>query len=204
MDEAPEFSPRVLQTLRQPLEHGELVIERANGSARYPARFQLVLAANPCPCGLAIGKGLDCSCTPMARRRYFARLSGPLLDRVDLQVEVHPVTRLDMLDGRAREGTAAVARRVAQARAASRERLASTAWSTNSEVPGGWLRARLGADRSLLGDLDAAMDRGTLSLRGADRVLRVAWTLADLAGRDAPSADDIGRALVLRTRGQGL
>ena len=204
MDEAPEFSPRVLQTLRQPLEHGELVIERANGSARYPARFQLVLAANPCPCGLAIGKGLDCSCTPMARRRYFARLSGPLLDRVDLQVEVHPVTRLDMLDGRAREGTAEVAGRVAQARAASRERLSSTAWTTNSEVPGGWLRARLGADRSLLGDLDAAMDRGTLSLRGADRVLRVAWTLADLAGRDAPDADDIGRALVLRTRGQGL
>src|SRR5690606_38814492 len=88
MDEAPEFSPRVLQTLRQPLEHGELVIQRAAGSARYPARFQLVLAANPCPCGLSIGKGLECSCTPMARRRYFARLSGPLLDRVDLQVEV--------------------------------------------------------------------------------------------------------------------
>lgn len=204
MDEAPEFSPRVLQTLRQPLEHGELVIERANGSARYPARFQLVLAANPCPCGLAIGKGLDCSCTPMARRRYFARLSGPLLDRVDLQVEVHPVTRLDMVDGRAGEGTAAVASRVAEARAASAERLVSTRWTTNSEVPGGWLRDRLGADRSLLVDLDAAMDRGTLSLRGADRVLRVAWTLADLAGRDAPDADDIGRALMLRTRGRAL
>jgi magnesium chelatase family protein len=204
MDEAPEFSPRVLQTLRQPLEHGELVIERAHGSARYPARFQLVLAANPCPCGLAIGKGLDCSCTPMARRRYFARLSGPLLDRVDLQVEVHPVTRLDMLDRSPREGTAEVARRVAAARGAARARLSSTGWTTNSEVPGAWLRARLGADRGLLADLDAALDRGTLSLRGADRVLRVAWTLADLRGRDAPDADDIGQALVLRTRGQGL
>lgn len=204
MDEAPEFSPRVLQTLRQPLEHGELVIQRAAGSARYPARFQLVLAANPCPCGLAIGKGLDCSCTPMARRRYFARLSGPLLDRVDLQVEVHPVTRLDVTSATPGEGTAVVGARVAGARAAARERLADTPWSANSEVSGTWLRARLGADRTLLADLDRAMDRGTLSLRGADRVLRVAWTLADLAGRAAPGPGDIGLALALRTRGQGL
>lgn len=204
MDEAPEFSPRVLQTLRQPLEHGELVIQRAAGSARYPARFQLVLAANPCPCGLAIGKGLECSCTPMARRRYFARLSGPLLDRVDLQVEVHPVTRLDALDQTAREDSATVAGRVVQAREAARERLGPSGWTTNSEVPGTWLREKIGAGRTLLRDLDRALDRGTLSLRGADRVLRVAWTLADLAGRAAPEADDIGRALVLRTRGHGL
>jgi len=203
MDEAPEFSPRVLQTLRQPLEHGELVIQRAAGSARYPARFQLVLAANPCPCGLAIGKGLECSCTPMARRRYFARLSGPLLDRVDLQVEVHPVTRLDMAVGAPGEGTAVVARRVAQAREAARERLRPTGWTTNSEVPGAWLRERTGHGRPLLRDLDGALDRGTLSLRGADRVLRVAWTLADLAGRTSPDADDVGRALMLRTRGHG-
>lgn len=204
MDEAPEFSPRVLQTLRQPLEHGELVIQRAAGSARYPARFQLVLAANPCPCGLSIGKGLECSCTPMARRRYFARLSGPLLDRVDLQVEVHPVSRLDALSEGAGEGTAEVARRVLQAREAARERLRPTGWTTNSEVPGTWLREKIGPRRMLLRDLDAALDRGTLSLRGADRVLRVAWTLADLGGRSSPEADDIGRALVLRTRGHGL
>ena len=204
MDEAPEFSPRVLQTLRQPLEHGELVIQRAAGSARYPARFQLVLAANPCPCGLAIGKGLECSCTPMARRRYFARLSGPLLDRVDLQVEVHPVTRLDAMDETVREGTDVVARRVLQAREAARERLRPAGWTTNSEVPGAWLRDKIGHGRVLLRDLDAALDRGTLSLRGADRVLRVAWTLADLAGRLSPEPDDIGRALMLRTRGHGL
>ena len=204
MDEAPEFSPRVLQTLRQPLEHGELVIQRAGGSARYPARFQLVLAANPCPCGLAIGKGLSCTCTPMARRRYFARLSGPLLDRVDLQVEVHPVTRLDMAAEASGEGTAEVAARVRRARATARERLTATPWTTNCEVPGTWLRARLGGDRSLLTDLDRALERGTLTLRGADRVLRVAWTLADLAGRGSPGAAEIGQALALRTRGQGL
>ncbi|HLT85180.1 MAG TPA: YifB family Mg chelatase-like AAA ATPase, partial [Phototrophicaceae bacterium] len=88
LDEAPEFPRRVLDSLRQPLERGELVVHRARGAARYPARFQLVLAANPCPCGKASGKGLACTCTPLERRRYLARLSGPLLDRVDLQIDV--------------------------------------------------------------------------------------------------------------------
>lgn len=180
-----------------------MIIQRAAGTARYPARFQLLLAANPCPCGLAIGKGLDCTCSPMARRRYFTRLSGPLLDRVDLQVEVHPVTRLDVARDERGEATALVAARVRAARDAARARLAGTRWATNSEVPGMWLRSRLGPDRSLLADLDTALDRGTLSLRGVDRVLRVAWTLADLAGREAPAQRDIGQALMLRTRGQG-
>jgi magnesium chelatase family protein len=202
MDEAPEFSPGVLQTLRQPLEHGELVIQRAGGTARYPARFQLVLAANPCPCGKAVGKGLDCVCAPIARRRYWSRLSGPLLDRVDLQVEVHAATRAQ-IEGTVRgESTADVAARVRAARHAQAARLTGTPWRTNAEVPGHWLRAALGADRSLLADLDRALDRGALSLRGVDRVLRVAWTLADLAGRAAPSGADIGHALLLRTRGQ--
>ncbi|RYV51779.1 YifB family Mg chelatase-like AAA ATPase [Pengzhenrongella frigida] len=202
MDEAPEFSPRVLETLRQPLEHGELVIHRAGGTARYPARFQLVLAANPCPCGRAVGKGLDCTCAPMARRRYWARLSGPLLDRVDLQVEVHQASRAE-IDGVGRgESSAVVAARVADARQAQAHRLAGTGWSTNAQVPGHWIRSALGADRSLLVDLDRALDRGLLSLRGVDRVLRVAWTLADLAGKTAPGRSEIGQGLLLRTRGQ--
>ncbi|WP_250448474.1 YifB family Mg chelatase-like AAA ATPase, partial [Actinotalea sp. C106] len=184
LDEAPEFGTRVLQTLRQPLEHGELVIHRSAGSARFPARFQLVLAANPCPCGRAVGKGLDCTCAPMARRRYFSRLSGPLLDRVDLQIEVLPVPRVDRAAPEA-EGTGTVAARVAEARGRARARLRSTPWATNAEVSGSWLRAHAdGIDAQA--DLDRALDRGTLSLRGADRVLRVAWTLADLAGRDRP------------------
>ncbi|GEL94360.1 YifB family Mg chelatase-like AAA ATPase [Cellulomonas composti] len=199
LDEAPEFSTAVLQTLRQPLEHGELVLHRANGTARYPARFQLVLAANPCPCGRAVGKGLDCSCRVEQRRRYFGKLSGPLLDRVDLQVELGPA-RADAVAG---ESSATVAARVRAARDAQAARLAGTPWRTNAEVPGGWLRERLGADRSLMSGLDRAVDRGTLSLRGVDRVLRVAWTLADLAGRDAPNPSDVGHALALRTRGQG-
>jgi magnesium chelatase family protein len=203
MDEAPEFSTAVLQTLRQPLEHGELVIHRASGVARYPARFQLVLAANPCPCGKSVGKGLECTCRSEQRRRYFSKLSGPLLDRVDLQVDVRPVSRAALVGGAVGESTAQVAARVAGARGAQTERLAGTVWRTNAEVPGGWLRARLGPDRRLVGELDRALDRGLLSLRGVDRVLRVAWTLADLAGRGAPVRSDVGEALVLRTRGQG-
>lgn len=202
MDEAPEFSTAVLQTLRQPLEHGELVLHRAAGVARYPARFQLVMAANPCPCGRAVGKGLDCTCRSEQRRRYFSKLSGPLLDRVDLQVDVQPVSRAALAGAAVAESTAVVAARVAQARAAQAERLAGTAWRTNADVPGRWLRARLGPDRALVLDLDRAFDRGLLSLRGVDRVLRVAWTLADLAGRDAPNRMDVGHALLLRTRGQ--
>ncbi len=202
MDEAPEFSPRVLETLRQPLEHGELVIQRAGGTARYPARFQLVLAANPCPCGNAIGKGLDCTCTALARRRYFSRLSGPLLDRVDLQVDVLPVPRSALGAGARGEGSAQVAERVRQARAAQASRLAGTPWRTNAEVPGPWLRRTLGAGGAMMQDLDRALDRGLLSLRGVDRVLRVAWTLADLAGRPAPGRTEIGQGMLLRTRGQ--
>ncbi|ROS77122.1 YifB family Mg chelatase-like AAA ATPase [Cellulomonas sp. PhB143] len=203
LDEAPEFGSRVLQTLRQPLEAGELVIHRAAGSARFPARFQLVLAANPCPCGHGIGKGLDCTCTALERRRYFARLSGPLLDRVDLQVDVHPVRRSALDAAPEAESSAQVAVRVAAARAAAAERLSGTPWRTTAEVPGRWLRERLGPGRGLLGDLDRAIDRGTLSLRGADRVVRVAWTLADLAGRTAPGRAEIGQGLALRTRGTG-
>lgn len=201
LDEAPEFSPAVLQTLRQPLEHGELVIHRAGGSARFPARFQLVLAANPCPCGLSVGKGIACTCTPLAQRRYFSRLSGPLLDRVDVQIEVLPVTRADRVCGTTGESTAAVAQRVAAARSAARARLTGTPWRTNAEVPGSWLRDHTPSSAGHA-DLDRALDTGALSLRGRDRVLRLAWTLADLRGGSAPDATDVGQALLLRTRGR--
>lgn len=208
IDEAPEASTHVLQTLRQPLEHGELTIHRSGGAARYPARFQLVLAANPCPCGRAVGKGLDCTCTPLARRRYLGRLSGPLLDRVDLQVDVLPVSRAHLGGGRP-EDSATVAARVLAARRAQARRLQGTPWTTNAEVPGRWLRERL-RDAGVTGaagpaavtvDLDRALEHGRISLRGFDRVLRVAWTLADLAHRDAPTRDDVARAVLLRTRG---
>jgi magnesium chelatase family protein len=200
MDEAPEFPTNVLQTLRQPLEHGELVIHRSGGAARYPARFQLVLAANPCPCGQAVGNGLGCRCTSLDRRRYFGKISGPLLDRVDVQVEV-PAVRSAALVG-AGESTAVVASRVAAARAAQAARWAGTPWRVNAEVPGRVLRERLRATPGLLRPVDVAVDEGRLTLRGADRVLRLAWTVADLAGRPVPDGNDIGSGVALRTRGQ--
>lgn len=202
MDEAPEFTSRVLETLRQPLEHGELVLHRARGAARYPARFQLVLAANPCPCGRASGKGMDCVCTPLARRRYLSRLSGPLLDRIDIRVEVPDLRPGALRAAAAGEATAVVAARVSTAREAAAARLAGTPWRVNGEVPGPWLRERTRrAEPQLVAELDHLRDAGKLSLRGLDRVLKLAWTVADLAGRDVPEVADLATAVTLRAGG---
>jgi len=201
LDEAPEFRISALQALRQPLESGEVVVARARAAVRFPARFQLVMAANPCPCGMGYGKGGECQCRPMAKRTYLGKLSGPLLDRVDLQVQVPAVSR-SWLAGEAGEPSAVVADRVRAARGAQAERWAGTGWTLNSQVPGSELRR--GAWRLPVGttrDLDRALDRGQLTLRGYDRVIRVGWTVADLAGRATPGRDDLGAALTLRNQG---
>ena len=198
LDEAPEFPRAVLDTLRQPLERGSVTIHRAAGSATFPCGAQLVLAANPCPCASAAGD-TACTCSPLERRRYTARLSGPLLDRIDLRVDLPPVTRAAWLDGLGEpESTAAVAQRVTAARAAAAARLAGTGFSVNSQVPGRLLRERWPIPRLALRLAEHALERGALSVRGFDRVLRVAWPLADLAGRPAPGADDVAEALGMR------
>ncbi|MET9660712.1 YifB family Mg chelatase-like AAA ATPase [Streptomyces sp. NPDC006510] len=200
LDEAPEFSVRALDALRQPLESGHVVVARSAGVVRLPARFLMVLAANPCPCGRHSLSGTGCECPPSAVRRYQARLSGPLLDRVDLRVLVDPVRREDLMgQGGRGESTASVAARVREARARAADRLAGTAWSTNSEVPGHELRTRLVAAPGALMEAERDMERGMLTARGLDRVLRVAWTVADLRGADRPDASDIAVALELRT-----
>ncbi|HEX2073249.1 MAG TPA: YifB family Mg chelatase-like AAA ATPase, partial [Geodermatophilus sp.] len=198
LDEAPEFPRAVLDTLRQPLERGHVTISRATGSATFPCRAQLVLAANPCPCATAAGDAA-CTCSPLERRRYQARLSGPLLDRIDLRVDLPPVTRAAWLDGvDAPETTAVVAERVRAARAAAAERLRGTGLSLNSEVPGRLLRERWAVPRPALALAERALERGVLSVRGFDRVLRVSWTLADLAGRTVPGRAEVGEALGMR------
>ena len=184
LDEAPEYDRGVLDALRQPLESGELVIHRSAGSAAYPARFQLVLAANPCPCGKATGKGVDCICTPTMRRRYLARMSGPLLDRVDIQLEVERVSLADFGQPAAEEDTASIAARVRAARSRQLDRLLPFGMETNAQVPGRLLRGALRLDAPTTRILDYALERGVLTARGYDRVLRLAWTLADLALRD--------------------
>jgi magnesium chelatase family protein len=198
LDEAPEFPRAVLDTLRQPLERGSVTISRAGGAATFPCRAQLVLAANPCPCASAAGDAA-CTCSPLERRRYQARLSGPLLDRIDLRVDLPAVTRAAWLEaGTAPEPTAVVAARVAQARAAAAARLSGTGLGVNSQVPGRLLRERWSPPRPALRLVERALERGALSVRGYDRVLRVAWTLADLGGRTVPGADDVAEALGLR------
>jgi magnesium chelatase family protein len=198
LDEAPEYERRVLDALRQPLESGELVIHRSAGTAAYPARFQLVMAANPCPCGKASGKGVDCTCTPTMRRRYLSRMSGPLLDRVDIQLEVERVSLADFGQPVSEEETATIAERVAAARQCQLGRLMPFGLETNAQVPGRLLRGALRLGPATTRILDQALERGVLTARGYDRVLRLAWTVADLAGRDLPGADEIGQALGLR------
>lgn len=197
LDEAPEFDRRSLEALRQPLESGEVVLHRAQGTVRYPARFQLVLAANPCPCGLGEGSGARCRCTVLQRRRYAERLSGPLLDRVDLQVSVAPVTGADLGSTGAGEDSATVAARVREAVGAQRERWAGA----NARVPGALLRqGRFAVPPAARATADAAVDAGWLSARGHARVLRLAWTVADLRGAGVPTAEDVDVALHLRRR----
>ncbi|GAA3066821.1 YifB family Mg chelatase-like AAA ATPase [Streptomyces glomeratus] len=200
LDETPEFNSQALDALRQPLEAGHVVIARSAGVVRFPAKFLMVLAANPCPCGRFSLRDTLCECPPSAIRRYQARLSGPLLDRVDLRVEVDPVTRAELTGRRAPgESTATVAARVHDARQRAAARLADTPWRTNSEIPGRELRNRWHAAGGAMDQAERSLERGTLTARGLDRVLRVAWTVADLAGHPRPDAADVALALQLRT-----
>ncbi|WP_210602662.1 YifB family Mg chelatase-like AAA ATPase [Brevibacterium oceani] len=201
MDEAPEFSRDVLEALRQPMEARRVHINRAWGSMVLPASFQLVMAANPCPCGVGMaGAGTDCRCTPLDKRRYRNRLSGPLLDRVDLQLELFPVSPADLRLGGGQETSETVAVRVSQARERQAERYADCGWRLNAEAPGAWLRDHFALTPQALSDLDRALDTGRITMRGYDRVLRVATTLADLAGAPGPDPETMRMALALRTQ----
>lgn len=192
-----------LQALRQPLESGRVVLARSRGTTEYPAQAQLILAANPCPCATTDQR---CTCSPQTRRRYLGRLSGPLLDRVDIKIDLLPMRAAQLMTaGGPSESSVAVAARVLRARTAAMERWRTDGgWRVNSEVPGPQLRQRPwllpATDTSAL---RAALDRGTVSARGFDRVLRLAWTIADLDGRNRPGGDDVAEALQLRTGSAG-
>jgi magnesium chelatase family protein len=198
LDECAEIGVSAMEALRTPLEEGEVRLARRDGVARYPARFQLVLAANPCPCAPADPK--DCVCASAAKRRYLGKLSGPLLDRVDLRVEMH-MARAGAFSAGDGESTAAVRQRVAAARAIAEDRWRPYGIRTNAEVSGALLRRNFRLDADAMKPLRAALDRGRLSIRGADRTLRVAWTLADLAGRTSPGVDQVCTALSFRQGG---
>lgn len=198
VDEAAEAPGGVLDALRQPLEQGRIEIHRAGFRAEFPARFQLVLATNPCPCGEYGVRGGACTCAPSVIRRYLSRLSGPLLDRMDIDLRLQRVASSHH-DGTAPVSTAEARERVAAARERAAARLHGTPWRVNADVPGAWLRQ---GPRAIAPDarrtLETALQRGAITLRGYDRILRVAWTIADLAGRDQPSTADVGQALFLK------
>lgn len=197
LDEATEFRRTVLDALREPMETGYIALARGTERARYPAQFQLVLAANPCPCGKWGSDAHSCDCPPMARRRYLGRLSGPLLDRIDVRQWV-AASRSGWL---ASPGSVSgsVRERVALARTRAAARLRDTPWQLNRDVSGSWLRKTAPSlDAEAIELVELAVKRGTVTMRGADRVLRVAWTCADLDGTAKPNKDHVRRAFSLR------
>lgn len=248
MDEAPEFSPRVLQTLREPLESGFIAVSRSKGTTFYPAKFQLIIAANPCPCGYAYGNGERCTCKEKDRIRYFSKLSGPILDRIDIQMDVPPVERImiaqnsrdiksnannsnlsnneknnyetnkyetnklvqqsyikqnnlnnnALYNGKPILTSAMMRKNVTTARRIAQVRFVKQGWNCNAQASGTWLRKYTSKHALML--VNSALEKHQLSLRGADRALRLAWTLADIAGHVSPDVTDMAQAISLRTR----
>ena len=203
LDELPEFQPRVLESLRQPLETGETVIARANHHVTYPARFQLIAAMNPCRCGEAGSPGHVCKRGPRCASEYQARLSGPLLDRLDIQIELPPVKPSDLTLPAPKETSVEIAARVNAARSrqiARYRELGIPHLRSNAQLDGELLERLARPDQAGLELLREAADAMNLSARGYHRVLRVARTLADLAGRESVNRLDVAEALSYRQR----
>ncbi len=197
IDEAPECSSGVLDSLRQPLESGSVTISRANGALTFPAKFILVLAANPCPCGKFSGKGRNCTCTSLQIRRYLNKLSGPLLDRIDLRVSVENVSRIELAAGE-NESSCAIRERVIKARKISAARFSKEPWQLNSEIPARALRTRYQPERKAMNYLHDLLDRELITARGLHKIIRTSWTIADLEGVEIPTLTEVERSHRLR------
>ena len=199
LDELPEFSREALEVLRQPIEDGCISVSRVHGTATYPCRFMLVAAMNPCKCGY-YGSGVrECSCTPSAIERYRQRISGPLLDRIDLHVEARPVEYDALAAKTGGEPSAAIRTRVAAVRAMQAQRYQGLGFTCNAQLPPGDLQRFCRMTDSANTLLGPAFDTLGLSARAYDRVLKVARTIADLAGEESIHSDAIGEAVQYRS-----
>ena len=200
LDESPEFRRPVLDGLRQPLEDGQVTLTRVSGSLRYPARFMLIAAMNPCPCGYHGDRARECVCTPQQIRRYRAKLSGPLQDRIDLHIEVPPVPVRELHDpGSVPESSAAIRRRVLEARERQAVRYRKDGIHTNGQLKPRLLKRYCCLDEAGRGLLEQAMSRLGLSARAHGRVLRVARTIADLAGSEKIDPVHVAEAIQYRS-----
>ncbi len=197
LDELAEFSRSALEVMRQPLE-GAITIARAAGTVTYPARFMLVASMNPCPCGYRGSRANDCRCDDATVAKYVAKLSGPLLDRIDLHVTVSRVSFEELVGGNAVESSDVIRLRVEAARKVQRERLDSYGISCNAEIAAADVRSICKLDAGSMELLHAAMTRGSVSARAFDRIARVARTIADLACAAAISRAHVAEALLYR------
>jgi magnesium chelatase family protein len=196
LDQAPEFDRDVLDALREPLESGQITVARSGITAVFPARFILVLGATPCPCAATASPAEKCTCSPATRKRYLGRISGPLLDRVDVKINLIPAGHQESQNDRgAAEPSTAAAVRVAAARDRAAHRLKATPWQVSAEIPGSELRRHWPPAPGALTMIQSALDRGLISERGAVQVVRVAWTIADLAGTGTPGTEQCTQAL---------
>lgn len=202
LDEFPLFNADIIEALRQPLESGEVTIARGEESATFPARSMFVIACNPCPCGDYHPTNRDnrCSCSEVKRREYRRKISGPIADRIDITRHIEPVRPHEMRDPLTRpESSEQVRERVTAARLAQAERYSGTAWRLNADVSGPSLRENWPLTDEADRHLSERVYSGQLTRRGATRVHRLAWTVADLGGISAPGMDELDVALRLRT-----
>ncbi len=199
LDELPEFARGAIEVMRQPIEEGTVTIARAAGTFTYPARFQLVASMNPCPCGYRGTRTMECRCDDAAVAKYVGKLSGPLLDRIDLQIEIARVPFDDMVRRDGGESSAAVRARVVVARERQRERFEGTALACNADIPANAMRRYCPLDEPAMLLLARASAKRQFSARALDRIARVARTIADLAAREAIASEHIAEAIQYRS-----
>lgn len=198
IDEAPECGIGVLDSLRQPLESGSITIARSVGSVAYPAQFILILAANPCPCGMFSGRGRNCICSSHQVRRYLSKLSGPLMDRIDLRVEVEPLGRVQLMHNELGTSSAEIRQRVMKARSFASRRFVNESWTLNAQIPSRALRTVYQPEAKAMNFLHSELDKEHISARGLHKIMRTAWSIADLSQHAKPTLEDTQRAFALR------